>query len=258
MWLNISSDGRSGAPVQVERGRLVVGRGPGSDILVDDPYVSLQHVALEIGTDGVTVIDLRSTNGTYVEGHRIEHAVALVPPANIKVGDTMIELLASAPTAAHPIATAPSPRPPSPPPPPPPRPAPTAPPLVGATNTGPAAGRDVRIHGARDAIGRDLVINEGFTLKTRMRSSAKACIRWGCVSMLLGTALVGYFVITWNAEIFSVIGTPGDLANPPPQPNLPSPVPWLPLGFALSFGGVCLLVAGLLIPRERFVTEDRR
>ena len=245
MWLTISSEGHQGVPMEVGPGRHVLGRAPDSDIVLDDPYISLHHVAIEVGETDAVVIDLRSTNGTYVDGHRLEHPLQVSPPANLRLGDTWISLLSSVPDAARQrIAPADALRPPPPPP-------------VQVASAGPVASRDVMISGGRDAAGRDLIIHKGLTLKSKMRSSAKACIQWGCVSFLLGTAMVGYFVITWNTEIFSLIGSPGDLGAPPPEPNLPSPLPWVPLGFALSFVGICLAVAGLLIPRDRIVTETR-
>jgi hypothetical protein len=129
---------------------------------------------------------------------------------------------------------------------------PAVPPARGfVANAGPVAGGDVAISGGRDAAGRDLIIHEGFKLQTRMRSSAKNCIRLGCVLFLAGFGLLGYFVIAWNNKIFDAVTDPS--VDPPS--NLPSPLPWLPLGALLMFGGLVLVVAGLLIPRDRIVTR---
>lgn len=52
---------------------LVVGREPGVDLLVDDLSVSRTHARLEPRPDGVyRLIDLGSSNGTYVNGVRLE------------------------------------------------------------------------------------------------------------------------------------------------------------------------------------------
>src|SRR5262245_16871349 len=67
----ISSDGvlsfelRTGAT-------LVVGRAPNSDIPVIDPTISRRHAEVECSDAGVTVRDLGSSNGTFVNGTRVE------------------------------------------------------------------------------------------------------------------------------------------------------------------------------------------
>ncbi len=103
--------------------------------------------------------------------------------------------------------------------------------------------------------GRDMVIHEGMKLRSKMRGSAKFMIRLGIVAFLVGSALVGYFVITWNNEIFDAVSQGPESTT---QPDLPSPMPWIPLGFGLSFGGLVLVVAGLLVPRDRIVTRGGR
>lgn len=43
-----------------------MGRGPGVDIAIDDPTVSMQHASLEFSGDGFRIRDLGSTNGITV------------------------------------------------------------------------------------------------------------------------------------------------------------------------------------------------
>src|SRR5215510_10926676 len=67
----ISSDGvlsfelRTGAT-------LVVGRAPTSDIPVIDPTISRRHAEVDCTETGVTVRDLGSSNGTFVNGTRVD------------------------------------------------------------------------------------------------------------------------------------------------------------------------------------------
>lgn len=49
-------------------GRLVIGRSPQSGLRLDSRYVSRHHAVLIITADAVTVVDLRSTNATLVNG----------------------------------------------------------------------------------------------------------------------------------------------------------------------------------------------
>ena len=53
----------------------VIGRDGVADIVLDDPGISRQHAEVRITNDGPHLVgsirDLGSTNGTFVEGHRI-------------------------------------------------------------------------------------------------------------------------------------------------------------------------------------------
>jgi pSer/pThr/pTyr-binding forkhead associated (FHA) protein len=51
-----------------------VGRAPRADFIVEAALVSRLHCRLEAGADTLEVIDLGSTNGTYVNDQRIERA----------------------------------------------------------------------------------------------------------------------------------------------------------------------------------------
>jgi pSer/pThr/pTyr-binding forkhead associated (FHA) protein len=51
-----------------------VGRAPRADFIVDAPLVSRLHCRLTAGAKEMQVVDLESTNGTYVNGKRVERA----------------------------------------------------------------------------------------------------------------------------------------------------------------------------------------
>lgn len=67
----------------------VVGRGGEADVIVTDSGVSREHLELRITAHGTVATDLGSTNGTFVEGHRIE-AATLVDGNTITIGRTRI------------------------------------------------------------------------------------------------------------------------------------------------------------------------
>ena len=69
---------------------IVLGRSSEADILIDDTGVSRKH--LEIRTVGgmSTAVDLGSTNGSYVDGHRIQGTAALRDGSTITMGRTQI------------------------------------------------------------------------------------------------------------------------------------------------------------------------
>jgi len=58
----------------VGKPRTVLGRGTESDVQLQDSEVSRRHAMLEIRGDEATLVDLGSTNGTYVDGVRVQKA----------------------------------------------------------------------------------------------------------------------------------------------------------------------------------------
>lgn len=67
----------------------VIGRGSDADITVADSGVSRRHLELRKTPDGVIASDLGSTNGLYVEGHRVD-AATLVDGNQLVIGRTRI------------------------------------------------------------------------------------------------------------------------------------------------------------------------
>jgi adenylate cyclase len=64
-------------------GDTVAGRSPSSDIVIDDVSVSRRHAKFTVRSDGCTLSDLGSRNGTYVNG-------ALVDRAELADGDRVV------------------------------------------------------------------------------------------------------------------------------------------------------------------------
>ena len=56
-------------------GVKTIGRAPAADFIVDAAMVSRLHCRLTAGSTELEVVDLDSTNGTYVNGIRVTHAV---------------------------------------------------------------------------------------------------------------------------------------------------------------------------------------
>lgn len=66
-------------------GETSAGRGPDSGIFLADVTVSRHHAVFKVDAEGLTVTDLGSTNGTYVNGRRHEIAV-LAPGDEVMLG----------------------------------------------------------------------------------------------------------------------------------------------------------------------------
>ena len=92
-FLVLSGPGlRAGSRVTVE-GPTVAGRDAGSEIRLDgDEFASSRHASIEPSADGVWVVDLGSTNGTFVNGSRIEARTRIGPGDVLRVGQTELRL----------------------------------------------------------------------------------------------------------------------------------------------------------------------
>ncbi len=76
----------AGACFQVDRAVCSLGRGDENDVRIRDDTVSLTHATL-LRKQGVWfVVDLRSMNGTYVDGSRVSGERELHPGARVRLG----------------------------------------------------------------------------------------------------------------------------------------------------------------------------
>ena len=68
-----------------------VGRGPDNNIVINDENVSRKHLQMLQDDNGnVSVVDLGSTNGTYVNGMRITSETRLKPGDTVRIGNTAL------------------------------------------------------------------------------------------------------------------------------------------------------------------------
>ena len=82
----------AGKQIAVDR-PIVIGRDPGSDLVLEDGEVSGQHVRVTPAPDGsATVEDLESTNGTFVNQNELEGPARLDPGDHLLVGVSVLEL----------------------------------------------------------------------------------------------------------------------------------------------------------------------
>jgi pSer/pThr/pTyr-binding forkhead associated (FHA) protein len=69
-----------------KEGVLVLGRSPRCDLVIDNTEVSRTHCRLEVTSAGLSVEDLRSSNGTYVNGERVRSAHMLASGDRLLLG----------------------------------------------------------------------------------------------------------------------------------------------------------------------------
>ena len=88
MWILRSADTAEEPPVilRLPAGAIkTLGRAAQADLILDRALVSRLHCRLEAGADAVVVVDLESTNGTFVNDARIGRAT-LTPGDRLRVG----------------------------------------------------------------------------------------------------------------------------------------------------------------------------
>ena len=72
------------------RGEATLGRSRGNDIPLHTASASKRHARVVPHTDHWVLVDLRSTNQTYVNGRAIERPTRLTPGDRIDVGDAQL------------------------------------------------------------------------------------------------------------------------------------------------------------------------
>jgi pSer/pThr/pTyr-binding forkhead associated (FHA) protein len=71
-------------------GRHLIGRGPDADIHLSEASVSLRHAELELRPDGAQLVNLISTNGTWINGAEI-HTARLGNGDSIRIGRVTLQ-----------------------------------------------------------------------------------------------------------------------------------------------------------------------
>jgi predicted Zn finger-like uncharacterized protein len=92
--LAIISGPGAGSVFRVEKGRMTIGRA--GDIALEDTEASRLHAALEIHDLLFLLEDLGSTNGTLMNGEKIDGLIEIQNHAEFQVGNTTLMLIATA------------------------------------------------------------------------------------------------------------------------------------------------------------------
>ena len=100
----------AGTQIPVE-GPLGIGRGPGASVVLDDHLVSRRHARIERADDSVSVEDLDSRNGTFVNGHEVHGSTPITPGDHLLVGITVLALRTDKEVQERPSAVMPIPPP---------------------------------------------------------------------------------------------------------------------------------------------------
>jgi hypothetical protein len=88
--LSVKTDGLNAKLIDLKLGANRVGRHPDNDFTIEHSTVSSVHCEMVLKDSGVTLRDLESTNGTFVNGEKIRE-IELAPGQIVRLGD--VELL---------------------------------------------------------------------------------------------------------------------------------------------------------------------
>jgi pSer/pThr/pTyr-binding forkhead associated (FHA) protein len=115
-WLEIQPLNKQNYRVSIDRGATVrVGRSAENEIaLLEDPAASRFHAEFTFDGESCLVRDVGSTNGTFIDGQRVERQTTVGPGTWVRVGNAMIRLITGTePPPSGPVTPAPPRLPPS-------------------------------------------------------------------------------------------------------------------------------------------------
>jgi FHA domain len=237
-----------GRQVPLTGDAITIGRAEGNHLRLDDPYVSRHHALVRVTGDVVLIEDNASSGGVHVNGRRIDRPTTLQPGDVVRLGRLDLQVQADHPAARR---TPPAEGPPAGP--------PVAGPLpVSAVQTG--GGRyDIGRQQAGEIynVGGDYNRHQYYQLKIApMRRRARILLRLGVALFLTGFGVYGYAVFRGVLNVFGLIGEPLDPSTPPDFGGVFEPViRYTPIGLALLFAGLVLIVTGLLMRRSASAKE---
>jgi pSer/pThr/pTyr-binding forkhead associated (FHA) protein len=88
--LVVLSDDEFGRVISIERPQMTLGRNPRADIVLNDQEISRRHVMFRYNAEGLLCVDLGSTNGTFVNGQRIDQQI-IREGDQLRVGATVLK-----------------------------------------------------------------------------------------------------------------------------------------------------------------------
>ncbi len=106
-YLVVIEEGRSWRRALPTDAELVIGRGEGCEVRLDDPAASRRHAILRLHAGRATIVDLGSHNGTTVDGEPVSDPRVLAPGDVITICATTLTYHAPSRRARRPRTVAP-------------------------------------------------------------------------------------------------------------------------------------------------------
>jgi uncharacterized protein (TIGR02996 family) len=90
--LVITGPDRGQARYAFEEQEITIGRGRGNHVVLSDRNISRHHARLVVRDSKYILVDLKSTNGTYVNGRRLTARLVVRPTDQIRMGDCTLAI----------------------------------------------------------------------------------------------------------------------------------------------------------------------
>ena len=88
--LTLTEKGGEPRVLTFDKDEITIGRVTGNDIVLAKGNISKRHTRLTKRDGGLEIADLKSTNGTFVNGRKIAGPTVVAPSDRIYVGDFLI------------------------------------------------------------------------------------------------------------------------------------------------------------------------
>lgn len=209
---------------QLDGDRMAIGRDPSSAIYVDDISISQHHAYLIRQGLSWSIVDARSTNGTFVNGTRVNEAV-LQAHDRIRLGRIELVLRQSGPGPQGSQAN------------------------TVRYDVGWQQGNINNIAGNQS----NYYHESNLRYIASRRGKARMLIVWGIVLFLVGNGIGTFDVLNFDRTVFNSIGSQS--FNPPQLPG--QFIPLIGLAAFMSLLGIALFIFGL-IARSDAKKEARR
>src|SRR5438477_4465710 len=108
--ITISEKGGETRRLEFDKQEITIGRVQGNDIILPKGNVSKRHSRIVLKDGKFIIVDLKSTNGTYVNGRKITSPIVIKGSDKVYIGDFILAVDEQA--AAEPPVEQPPPLPP--------------------------------------------------------------------------------------------------------------------------------------------------
>ena len=99
--LEIQTGKHKGRKVRLKDPEIIVGRDEAAKIRIASKDVSRHHCSIQLRDDKVFVKDLKSSNGTFVNGRPVSDETELLPGSTLTIGPMTFNLLGNESSAAR-------------------------------------------------------------------------------------------------------------------------------------------------------------
>src|SRR5688572_9159336 len=98
--LKVLGGAKSGLEIPLNKDLFTIGRSSECSLRAGSDAISRKHCAIRLNQSIITIADLNSRNGTYVNGQRIEKETSLSSGDEVRVGPLRFEVVAEQPVDA--------------------------------------------------------------------------------------------------------------------------------------------------------------